>query len=471
MHENKTAAPNIVVKDKSFKQHDAKFDALGPNSSLQSHWLNADALNPIEMAAPAIRKKARERCRLEFNNSPYCSGIVTTLAADTISTGPVLQLSSGDDNLDNKVEKDFDAWSRKINLPAKLRLMRQAKCVDGEIFGIIVADKRDTSASIDLMLVETENVCSPLVQLYDLYDGIDVDDYGRPTSYNIKISGDVFNKADYKIVPAHQVLHYANIIRPGQVRGLPEFLPALNLFACLRRYTKAVLTTAEKAANITYTIEANNTEDPFDLSNMPGASDGNLEFELSQDPNMAAVVPQGWSLKGLKPEQPTSTHSDFVKTIVAELARCLNVPYNVAALDNSGHSWATSRADVEAYYRSVECERNLLESAALNKLFASWLSFYVIENNLRNYNPSVSFNYPGRVHLDPQKEARAAEVLLSINAITLSELYSKRGKDWQIELQQRAKEKELMHKLGLTEQDLKVDDLDDKIDDKLDELE
>jgi capsid protein len=46
------------------------------------------------------------------------------------------------------------------------------------------------------------------------------------------------------------VIHWFRKDRPGQNRGLPDILPALPLFAQLRRYTQAVLAAAESAANV-----------------------------------------------------------------------------------------------------------------------------------------------------------------------------------------------------------------------------
>ena len=54
------------------------------------------------------------------------------------------------------------------------------------------------------------------------------------------------------------MIHYANIIRPGQHRGLPEIASTLPIFNDLRRFTNAVLAAAETAAEISFLLSTDN---------------------------------------------------------------------------------------------------------------------------------------------------------------------------------------------------------------------
>jgi capsid protein len=62
---------------------------------------------------------------------------------------------------------------------------------------------------------------------------------------------------DYDRLPADSVIHWFRTDRPGQRQGLPDILPALPLFAQLRRYTLAVIAGAESAANIAVLMKTN----------------------------------------------------------------------------------------------------------------------------------------------------------------------------------------------------------------------
>jgi capsid protein len=52
-------------------------------------------------------------------------------------------------------------------------------------------------------------------------------------------------------------------------------------------------------------------------------------------------------------------------------------------------------------------------------------------------------------HVDPAKEANAQATRLASNTTTLAAEFARQGKDWEVELRQRAKEKKLMAELGL----------------------
>jgi len=57
--------------------------------------------------------------------------------------------------------------------------------------------------------------------------------------------------------------------------------------------------------------------------------------------------------------------------------------------------------------------------------------------------------YDGTEHVDPLKEANAQAKRLESSTTTLAIEYARQGRDWEVELHQRAKEKELMRRLKL----------------------
>ena len=58
--------------------------------------------------------------------------------------------------------------------------------------------------------------------------------------------------------------------------------------------------------------------------------------------------------------------------------------------------------------------------------------------------------WDGQEHVDPQKEANAQAVRLQSRTTTLAAEYARQGKDWETELRQIAREKELMDELGIS---------------------
>ncbi|MEN6385303.1 MAG: hypothetical protein ABFD79_08890, partial [Phycisphaerales bacterium] len=64
--------------------------------------------------------------------------------------------------------------------------------------------------------------------------------------------------------------------------------------------------------------------------------------------------------------------------------------------------------------------------------------------------PCHQWFWDGTEHVDPAKEAKAQEIRLTNHTTTLADEYAKQGKDWEVELRQRAREKKLMDELGIS---------------------
>jgi capsid protein len=247
------------------------------------------------------------------------------------------------------------------------------------------------------------------------------------------------------------MIHYFRTDRPGQNRGIPEITPALPLFAQLRRYTLAVLAAAETAADfaaVLYTDAPANGEaadvEPMDL----------VELER----RMATVLPGGWRLGQVQCEQPSTGFAEFKKEILNEIARCLNMPFNVAAGNSSGYNYASGRLDHQTYYKSIRVDQDQLASVVLDRVLKSWLDEAIlISDFLPLWTRSVAFRdlahqwfWDGQEHVDPAKEATAQATRLQSHTTTLAYEYARQGRDWESELRQRGKELALMRELGLT---------------------
>jgi len=90
----------------------------------------------------------------------------------------------------------------------------------------------------------------------------------------------------------------------------------------------------------------------------------------------------------------------------------------------------------------------------LDRIFAAWLEEAVLLPEftfLRSAGDVIPHQwfFDGTEHVDPAKEANAQATRLTSNTTTLAAEYARQGKDWEVELRQRAKERQLMRELGL----------------------
>ena len=433
-----------------------RYDAATTNLDNARHWAAADGLSSRAANSPEVRRTLRNRARYEVANNSYARGITLTLANDLVGTGPRLQMLSDDGAANRFIERDFFAWADEIGLADKLRTMRLARASDGEAFALLIDNAAiEAPVKLDLRLIEADRVAAPTMALSQprYIDGIAVDRSGNPVAYDIlrQHPGDdeFWTLADHDTVGAEFVIHYFRSERPEQYRGIPDITPALPLFAQLRRYTLAVLSAAETAAEFAGILY---TDAPAG-----GEADQAEPFEpIELEKRMLLTMPGGWKMGQLKAEQPATSYKEFKEEILNEIARCLNMPFNVAAGNSREYNYASGRLDHQTYYKSIRVEQSILARTALDHIFRAWIREAVLiegylPESMRTLNADLSHSWmwDGNEHVDPAKEANAQATRLASHTTTLATEYARQGRDWETELRQRAKEAALMQELGL----------------------
>jgi lambda family phage portal protein len=432
------SAVNLAPTQRSIH---AVYDIAQTTRENERHWANADGASPRWANTPVVRKTIRDRARYEvLENNCYAKGIVLTLANDTIGSGPRLQLRTDDAEVNAKVEKQFAEWCDAVRLAEKLRSMRVAKAVDGETFAHFSTNAASTHpVKLDLVVSEADHFCSPWDKRYDAHisDGIEYDDAGNPTRYyrsTAHPAGDLgyVDPFRYETLPAEQVIHLFRVDRPGQLRGVSEVSTALSLFAFLRRFTLATVSAAETAANLAAVMRTNASavSEPDDVEALDA---------IPMERNALLTIPKGWDVSQLRAEHPATTYEMFKRQIIQELARCINMPFNVAAGDSSSYNYASGRLDHQTYFKSILVERSHWETACIDRIFSAWLQeASLIPGYLtpelqalgrKKQIPPHEWFWDGWDHVDPLKESKSTTEDLSNGTTTRDALYAKQGLD------------------------------------------
>jgi lambda family phage portal protein len=432
-----------------------RYDAASTSDDNRRHWANADGLSANQANSAEVRRVLRNRARYEVANNSYAKGIVLTLANDVVGTGPRLQLLTDDGEANTRIEREFTAWAKAIGLPEKLRTLRMARATDGESFAVLTSNPRlATPVQLDLRLVEADRVGTPDLNAAaaNAVDGIVFDAAGNPVEYHVLKDhpGEGYRAVrEYDRVPASAMLHWFRCDRPGQARGVPDILPALPLFAQLRRFTLAVIAAAETAADFAGILY---TDAPAS-----GEADAAEPFEpIELEKRALVTMPGGWKMSQLQAEQPSTGYAEFKHEILNEIARCLNMPFNVAAGNSSGYNYASGRLDHQTYFKAIRVEQVHLEAVVLDRILAAWFDEAALIPGLLpdDLGPFVTWPHQwfwdGHEHVDPAKEATAQATRLANLTTTLADEYARRGLDWEAQLRQRAKEIALVQALGLS---------------------
>jgi lambda family phage portal protein len=362
----------------------ARFDSAQTTSDNANHWSMADGLASDAAANPMIRYVLRNRSRYETANNCYARGMVNTVSTDLVGTGPRLQMETGSETADEWLELEFSRWMRQVKIADKLRIMAKAKVQDGEVFCLLISNNGSPlPVKLDLRPIEADQCRFVDISLLSVpsVDGIRFDDFGNPVSYHILrvhpgfwsyATGYIGFPWEYDVWPAKYVLHWYRSDRPGQHRGLPEIMAALPLLAQVRRYILAVLQAAETAADFAMWMKtptaAEGMTDSDDVVEVPNPFD---LFPLQR--NIVTTLPDGYEIGQTKPNQPVDRIEDFVRVLLRQIARVINMPYNVVSGDFSQGSYSESNLGNQGYFRQIDEGRKDLEYSTLDRLFAAWL--------------------------------------------------------------------------------------------------
>ena len=408
-----------------------------------------------ECSNPHLRDLlANTSARLVDSSSYYC-GMMNRLARDTIGRMPRLMLSMENETDNEAVEDKFHEWAAQVKLGQKLRKMRRIAAIKGEAFLVLVHNPKIQPVQIDIRVIDRSRVTGGTEQ--DLtnphsIDGIDFDENMNPIRY--WILDEVPNRlqyADYlpKPVEAKNVIHYFRDTREEQYRGIPEATPALLLYPQVQRYSKAVLTAAETGAR---TVMALSVDGVW----LEKACDAGEEVEapiageaFMPDYGSILTLPEGTSLDAIKPEQPTTVYDQFVRAMICEAARCIDMPAILALGCSDGSSFAGANVDWHPWENTIYQDRTDIDADALFPILSRWFEEAIL---IEGYLPSVARQkygmdgLPGRwgydrlrKHIDPDKESKGAERFLQNGLMIHDDFYADGGISARRQLERQAR--------------------------------
>lgn len=447
----------------TFNGVQARFDNARHTPDTASLFRNVDSFAVNVLLNPLTRRTVRDRARYVVGNCPYAWGMLDTYATDVVGPWVTVSFPRGgvDENLRDRVADAFDAWALKIDFWAKLKTMVRAKTTDGEAFAQFYTDPTITdesnSVTLNLAVIECDRVESwtEAIIREDEFDGIRFDAYRHPVAYRIL----KYHPGDYRAirnikgragdwVNAKNVIHYFETLRPEQVRGISDFVSMLDIPAEQKSYRSSVTETAINAASVSGVLSTDNVPECYDDDD---EAIGKCAMEIKPNTVFQAqrgafvTLPEGWHLSQLQAQQPTSLYPEFVRALIAEMARCLSMPANIAMCDSSHHNFASAKLDFAIYGDKINAVRSTLVSQVLDRVFFKWLEEYAVVERIA---PSAlaalrrtEWLFTERTNADVMKDASADNTRLGNATTSYATLYAKDGKDWKRELDQAIDER------------------------------
>jgi lambda family phage portal protein len=455
-----------------------RYDAASTSDENRAHWAAADGMSANAAHSPGVRQTLRNRSRYEAQNNGYCKGLLRTRRNDVVGTGPRLQLTLPQtfqavdpdfgvvttfdvlDGTASVIESKWAEWCDAAGFADKLRVLHETGDRDGECFAALVNNPGlPAGPQLDLRLFEADQVHTPDLWWHDplAVDGIRFDQHGNPVEYHFLRAhpGDtISNGLEYDKVRASAVIHWFDPDRPHQARGVPALTASLPLYAQLRRYTLATLTAAEVAATISGVMK---TKLPPEYNGPPSQTAQTTarptfdRVELERGALLS--LPEGWEAEGFDATQPVAGFGEFRKEILTEGGAAINAPRNVSTKSSAEYNYSSARLDAIPWRADAAIIRDRLRRVVLDRVFRAWLrEALLIPGYLPANLPPLAawwwrWQWDGVPSIDPLKDANANDVGLKNGTLTMSDVLSEAGKDWEEHLRQRAREIALARKL------------------------
>jgi capsid protein len=426
----------------------ARFDTQFTTDDNRRHWALSDGMSIDAQASWMVRRILRMRCRYEYHNNPYFSGAANRLARFVIGpTGPRLHVALGNGlaakKLGRQIENSFSAWSKQIRLARKLRTSRASRFYNGEGFLLLRTNPNVRHrVKLDVFEVECDQVSSPLFGMYpanypdQFFDGVVLDPWGNPEVYHIlrqhpgAFGAFVIMGYEFEQWPAKYVIHDYGALRPGQQRGIGEAVPALDLYADLRRFRKAVCKAAEAAARFPMAVK---TQGPADINSDQSQWNKPDTYEVGDV--QLTVLPDGTDLAGVKAEQPTTTHDAFSMSLLTEIGQVIDMPLFILSGDARLANMASAYIASEPFVNFVSTDRAENYELHCDRILGEFIPEAILCGELPRDTPQ-EFEHTWRWsrvrnHADPAKMAAAQAQRLDSGTTSIPHEAALDGNDWE----------------------------------------
>lgn len=455
------------------------YDAATNDGRNDAHFRNARDVPPILANTHETRKRMRIKARYEADNNCYLGGLIETLAVDTIGyVLPALQVLTPDAKFNSFVEEEWRKWNEfeAVNLSEKLRILDRSTRTDGESFTLMVTDRftesktgyslnvviipasRVTDQSLTILnpIIERKTVDSEGIEYTQTLindDGVIVDaNTGTPVEFKVvpildEVQGYSLIQSNGVTVSARYMKQWFRPKWPGQFRGTCEVAAALPLYAQLRRFDIATMTSAEVTAMISGVMKTTNpaNDEPPEIK---------AGTELGLVPGSLIATPDGWEPVAFPSNQPLSSYEMFVYMILRQAGRLLNVPFGIVAGDHSKYNYSSARLDVTDYDERKRYDRHQLKIKQLNPIVNEWMLELAkmrpdVARFLETTGIPYTWSFTNRPSIDPLKDASVDDMRLKNGTTTYADVYATQGKDWEQQFEQAKKERAKIVEGGL----------------------
>lgn len=422
------------------------YDAAG-YGRLNAGWRvhNESAEITDRMSRDVVRARARDLER----NSDIAQAVLHAYRRNVVGKGYTLQAKTGDDELDDQIEKAWKTWCKARNCDVTgeqsfnqmLRMASDRKKVDGGMLFLFRYTNQGT-VPFQLQAVEVDELdttqTTPHRQGNRVVGGIEYNEWRRPVGYWIRqYAIDGWQLINPVYIEAKDVYFYKTKRRPSQLREMSDMAPTITRIRDTNEFITAVSVKERIAACLAVFVKQAMPSGGFGRGGGVRTENG-IDYEGKKlTPGMIQKLGAGDEIQVVDPKGAGSDATSFLKTQQGLIGAGQGLSYEAISRDMNGATYSSARQN------AVEDELTYSEDEELLVEFMSEVyETFVISGYL-----SGLFKMPGfwekkadylshtwtkapKKWIDPARESSAGKTALQSGQKTFQDICAEQGKDW-----------------------------------------
>lgn len=424
------------------------------------NWNNRPGNATANEVLTANLPQLRAWCRHLERNNPTARAGVEALDALVVGTGISLEPDTGDKKIDELIRKQWNAYITNCSVNGtdlyhlQNQSFRDIPTAGELLWRFVTLPERAKAGLIPLVIMPLE--AEWLDEQLHSFNGTDqqgnmrvgpiiYDAYGRPLSYFLR-NPELLLGEKAEQVSADEIVHEFEKRRSLQGRGEPWFAPIIETLQQERDLIDAELKSAVNTSAMAMVLTS-------DFHDTPDTTEDGTTEDPAQAIRLGGVARlyPGEKAEAFSHTRPSQQISPFRQMLRGDIAAALRIPSRFLDRDVSRANYSSMRADMLDTDRLLAPVREWYGHATAGRLYKKVLPYLAIKAGIPvPKNTGYRLLPDGQPYVDPEKDARAAQLLIGAGLTTYEKEVGKRGEDYRKVWAQRAKENAEAAALGLT---------------------
>lgn len=432
----------------AISEHNRAYDA-GKRTRSTAGW-NTPAVSSADSEGKYTMSLIRERSRDLVMNNPYAKKAVQVITTNTIGTGirPSIPKNSGISKpTERRIMAAWRKWaeSTKCDFNGQLNvygIMMQAWRAAVESGDGLIRIVRDASVKpipLKLQLLEADFLDSgrdgqTVGEGNYIVAGVEYNQAGKRVAYwlfdrhpaeSMPYSASLISKR----IPADEIIHIYEILRPGQTRGIPMGVAAFLRLRNLDDYEDAQLIRQKIAACFSVFITKTDSDFTEDYEKSDSViNPPPLSEKLSS--GMIEYLAPGEKVEFADP--PGTTHYDeYTRTLLRSIAIAYGITYESLTGDLTGVNFSSGRMGwLEMHRQITQWQDMTLIPQLCCPIWDAFIhAFGIAVAQVDEDLATAVWTPPRREMIDPVKEAQGMMILIRLGLMSKSEAIRLLGGD------------------------------------------